>query len=108
MATARLDAKAITDWDSFHSVCAAELGFPDFYGRNMDAFNDCLNYIDEGDGMSRFHLKPGEILVIEVPGWADLNKRLPEIAQALIECVAFVNENNVEDGKPPLIALILC
>ena len=108
MATVQLDAGAITDWDTFHSVCAAAFGFPDFYGRNMDAFIDCLNYLDEGDGMSRFHLKSGETLAIEITGWTDFNERLPEIAQALIECVAFVNEGYAEDGKPPMLVLVLC
>ena len=37
MATAELDAQTITDWDTFHSDAPRRSGFPDFYGRNMDA-----------------------------------------------------------------------
>jgi len=33
---------AITDWASFHDVFMHTLGFPDFYGRNMDAWIDCM------------------------------------------------------------------
>ena len=41
----------IRDWDTFHDTFAQRLGFPDFYGRNMDAWIDCLTYADEDDGM---------------------------------------------------------
>jgi Barstar (barnase inhibitor) len=37
----------INDWDTFHDTFAQALGFPDFYGRNMDAWIDCLTYADE-------------------------------------------------------------
>lgn len=30
----------ITDWHTFHEVFAATLGFPDYYGRNMNAWID--------------------------------------------------------------------
>jgi hypothetical protein len=56
MATVRLDASLITDWNSFHTTCRETFGFPEFYGMNMNAWIDCLTYLDEGDGMSQFHL----------------------------------------------------
>jgi RNAse (barnase) inhibitor barstar len=37
----------IDDWESFHSVFQRELGFPAFYGRNMNAWIDCLISADE-------------------------------------------------------------
>ena len=52
----------ITDWDNFHDVFAATLGFPDFYGRNMDAWLDCLTYRDEDDGMASAVMAPGDVL----------------------------------------------
>ncbi len=33
----RIDANEITDKNSFHAVFASAFGFPEFYGRNMDA-----------------------------------------------------------------------
>src|SRR4051794_34894719 len=30
----------------FHADIAARLAFPDYYGRNLDAFNDCIGDID--------------------------------------------------------------
>jgi hypothetical protein len=32
----------IADWESFHMTFAATLGFPGFYGRNMNAWIDSL------------------------------------------------------------------
>jgi RNAse (barnase) inhibitor barstar len=46
MAVARLDCSMIADWDSFHTACANEFGFPGFYGRNGNAWIDCLTYIN--------------------------------------------------------------
>jgi RNAse (barnase) inhibitor barstar len=42
-----IPADQITDWESFHSVFQAAFGFPDFYGRNMNAWIDCMSYLDE-------------------------------------------------------------
>src|SRR5262245_24250664 len=105
MATAILDATAITDWASFHDASRAAFGFPDFYGRNMDAWIDCLTDLD--DGMSRFSLPPTETLTIEVRGAHDFFVRCPEIAVALAECVSFVNFRNLETGAPARLILLL-
>jgi RNAse (barnase) inhibitor barstar len=32
--------------DDFHAEASRVLGFPDYYGRNLDAFNDCLCQIE--------------------------------------------------------------
>jgi RNAse (barnase) inhibitor barstar len=38
----RLDAGAWTTQADFHRDVGAALDFPDYYGNNLDAFNDCL------------------------------------------------------------------
>ena len=106
MATAHLNTPAISDWQSFHEESCHAFGFPDFYGMNMNAWIDCLTYLDEGDGMSRFHLAQGERLDIEVADSEAFRIRLPEIFDALVECSSFVNERNVEAGRPPVLSLI--
>ena len=106
MATARLNTEAITDWQSFHEACREAFGFPDFYGRNMNAWVDCLSYLDEGDGLSRFHLDEGEMLHIELPAAESFNARLPELFDALVACSAAVNRRYIESGKPPALSLI--
>ena len=37
-----IDLRGITDTASFHAVFAETLGFPHFYGNNMDAWVDWL------------------------------------------------------------------
>ncbi len=106
MATVRLDTSLISDWDSFHRICREVFGFPDFYGMKMNAWIDCLTYLDEGDGMSRFHLVPGETLNIEVSDIESFKSRLPEIFDALVVRSADVNQRYLERGKSPLLSLV--
>jgi hypothetical protein len=101
-----IDTKAIHDWDTLHAVCKEVFGFPDFYGRNGNAFIDCLIYLDEGDGMSRFVLKPGETLTVELSGAYEFADRAPEQAVALLAWIGAVNAQHVEDGKPPMLVLV--
>ena len=104
MAIVRLETWRIVDWASFHDVCAATFGFPAFYGRNMDAWIDCMTYLD--DGMSRFDLPRGEVLTIEVMEFDDFEARLPAVAKELVESAAFVNQRLAEMGEPPRLALL--
>lgn len=94
------------DWESFHKVCKTEMGFPDFYGMNMNAWIDCLSYLDEDAGMTRFRLVENELLHIEINEAEDFKSRLPEIFDALVECAAFVNRRYVEAGKTPSLSLV--
>jgi hypothetical protein len=45
-----LPSDQITDWETFHAVFQSVFGFPEFYGRNMNAWNDCMTYLDDPDG----------------------------------------------------------
>ncbi|GMA16162.1 barnase inhibitor [Deinococcus metallilatus] len=107
MAYAMLNTARIHDWSSFHNVCAEVFGFPDFYGRNMDAWIDCLTYLDEDDGMSRFVLGEGEHLFILVPDFKEFSARVPEIAYAFLDCSSFVNKRYLEAKRMPRLALVL-
>lgn len=106
MAEAQLDGGSIIDWDAFHDQCAAVFGFPDFYGRNMNAWIDCLTYIREGDGMSQYILGPDEPLVITVLDTETFNERVPDVVDALVECTAFVNQRHVGMGQKPALYLL--
>jgi hypothetical protein len=107
MVTVRLDTASITDWDSFHTTFAGLMGFPDYYGRNMNAWIDCMTYLDEGDlGMTHFSLSPGQIFGIEIPETEAFMQRVPELAEALISRTAFVNLRYMERVGKPVIALL--
>lgn len=101
-----IDASRISDWDSFHDTFAETFGFPGFYGRNMDAWNDCMTYLDDPDaGMTSTHVTPGDVIVLCVSAVADFRKRCPEIYDALVECSAFVNYRRIETGAPAVLVL---
>lgn len=106
MARAHLDGGGITDWEAFHTQSAEAFGFPSFYGRNMNAWIDCLTYVREGDGMSRFVLGPEEPLVIEIVGADVFQKQAREIFAAFVECIAFVNRRHVAEGEKPALHVV--
>jgi len=106
MATIRLKTNEITDWTTFHSVCKQAMGFPDFYGNNMNAWIDCLTYLDEDDQMTKFTLAENERLEIEISETIQFKTQTPEIYDALITCSAFVNQRYLEQGKQPKLSLI--
>jgi hypothetical protein len=106
MPVVRIPTQRIVDWNTFHDVFAEALGFPDFYGRNMAAWVDCLTYADEDDGMRSITVPPnGEVLTLQLEGAADLKRRCPDLYDAIIESAAFVNWRRIEIGAGPILAL---
>ena len=102
----QIDGSKITDWDSFHDQFSTKLGFPGFYGRNMDAWNDCMTYLDDPDaGMSSIHVGSGDVVVLCISAATEFRKRCPEIYDALVECSAFVNYRRIERDAPAVLAL---
>lgn len=101
-----IDGSRITDWDSFHDVFAEAFGFPEFYGRNMDAWIDCLTSLDFPEhGMTQIHVEPGRVVVIQINQLEVFAEQCPEQYAALVECSAFVNWRRIEQGEEPVIAL---
>ncbi|MGB4107671.1 MAG: barstar family protein [Alphaproteobacteria bacterium] len=97
----------IKDWDSFHAVFQKAFGFPDFYGRNMNAWIDCMSYLDESDNeMTNITVKSGGIIILNIENSAEFKKRCAEQYEALIECSAFVNYRRIEAGETPVLSLI--
>jgi hypothetical protein len=107
MTTVRLDGEKITNWEGFHSESQAVFGFPDFYGRNMDAWIDSLSTLREGDGMSKFTLGPEETLQIELLHSDILRKKAPDMLGALKEYTSIVNQLYIENGEEPALTLVL-
>jgi hypothetical protein len=103
MPVIRLDAARFRDWDSFHSVFASTLGFPAFYGRNMDAWIDCMTSLDAPEGgMTAVYGSASDPVVLQVDHADAVPK---EIFEALVECAAFVNWRRLEAGKPAILML---
>ena len=104
----RLDADAIVDWPTFHDVFAREFGFPDFYGRNMNAWIDCLTHLDDASaGMTTIHAAPGAVVTLVVEHAAAFATRCPEQHAALVECAEFVNRRRTDVGEAAVLVLAL-
>lgn len=102
----QIDADKIEDWESFHDLFSKALGFPNFYGRNMNAWIDCMTYLDDLNvGMTSLHVVAGDVLVICLSEARDFKKRCPDIYDALVECSAFVNYRRIEKGQSAVLAL---
>jgi len=101
-----LDCDRISDWQSFHEEFAKAFGFPDFYGKNMNAWIDCMTYADDpGAGMSKTHCERGSVLVLELLNVKTFRQRYPELYEAVVDGVAFVNWRRLETGDPAVLAI---
>jgi len=101
-----LNCNRISDWESFHSVFIELFGFPSFYGRNMDAWIDCMSYLDEpAAGMSSVTVPVGGVLTLQLDGVQDFAARCPDQYVALNECAAFVNWRRSSTGSDAVLAL---
>ncbi|MGN6505182.1 MAG: barstar family protein [Tepidisphaeraceae bacterium] len=102
MPTVRLDASRLSDWDAFHTVFASEFGFPDFYGRNMNAWIDCMTDLSEDTGMTSVRGSATDPVVLYLNNTNAVPK---EIFEALVECAGFVNWRRLEVGEPAVLIL---
>ena len=94
--TVTIDAARIVDWASFHTIFAEAFGFPGFYGRNLNAWIDCLSSLDAPeDGMTTIHAPPGGVLLLNLLHMHDLAERCPDIYAAIVEDAAFINLGSV-------------
>jgi RNAse (barnase) inhibitor barstar len=107
MATAELNGAAIKDFNDFHAECKAAMGFPDSYGNTMDAWVDCLSYLRDEDGMSKFRLKPNEVLEIVIKDAEAMKAAVPDIVEEITYCVAGINERYEDYGEKPALKLTL-
>lgn len=106
VALATIDCSRITDWPSFHDEFDRVFGFPDFYGRNMDAWNDCMTSIDSpDDGMTKIHCALGGVLTIELSNVDDLAGDRAKYLEAIVDGVAFVNFRRINIGEQTVLAL---
>ncbi|WP_426189835.1 barstar family protein [Massilia sp. DWR3-1-1] len=107
MATVELKGAAIDSAAAFHLASQAAFGFPDSYSHTIDGWVDCLSYLRDADGMSKFRLFPKEMLEIVITDSAALQARLPELVEEISYCVAGINERYADYGELPALKLVL-
>jgi RNAse (barnase) inhibitor barstar len=106
MAIVEFHGATLRDIASFHSICCHIFGFPDFYGMNMNAWIDCLTYLDDDDGMSNVVLPPGEHLTIVLHDSDLVRKNAPDVLDALIVGCTAVNQRQRDMQKASRLVIV--
>jgi len=75
--TVLIDVSEIEASAALHELLAQKLRFPDYYGRNWDAFDECFGDPDAGP-------QPQSVRIV---GWLALARRLPRDADLLRRCI---------------------
>jgi RNAse (barnase) inhibitor barstar len=101
-----IDGKDICSRESFHKTFADAFGFPDYCGKNMDAWIECMGELANPEAaMTQVNSTNGIPVTILLKNMAHFKKEASELYDDLVECVAFVNWRQLDDGLPPLLAL---
>jgi RNAse (barnase) inhibitor barstar len=80
-----LDFSSIVDWQTFHAQFKQKMGFPDFYGNNMNAWIDCMSSIDApSDGMCKVTVGKNQALEIVANGTEKAVKTCPDVLPSSI------------------------
>ena len=103
-----IDFSKIEDWGTFHEVFAEEMGFPDFYGKNNNAWIDCMSFIDDkNSGMSKITVKHGESLNIIITGTEKTIGTAYDVLEGFIEIVAIVNQRFIESSTTTRLKIVV-
>jgi hypothetical protein len=78
----RLDASRWATDAAMHTDLADALSFPDHYGRNLDALNDCMRDVVAGHYGFAKHAVGG---LVVIDAFDQFHQREPQVAQALLE-----------------------
>ena len=106
MKTVTLNGTSMNDEQSFHAEFQRVLGFPALYGRNMDAWIDCLTYADDPSAaMCSVRIPSGEVLVLCIENAENFKRRCPALWLSFLESAAFVNWRRIERGEAAIISV---
>lgn len=101
-----LDCTRLQNRDAFHDEFSRLFGFPNFYGRNMNAWIDCMSSLSEPqDEMTKIHCERGKVITLLLKNALWLKSNHQELYDAIVECSAFVNYRLLKVGRPPVLAL---
>jgi RNAse (barnase) inhibitor barstar len=107
MATAELNGAAILDEASFHAESRRAFGFPDSYAGTIDSWVDCLSYLRDDENMTKFRLKPDEVLEVVIVEAGQMQARVPDLLEEITFCIGGINERYEDYGEPPALELVL-
>lgn len=95
-----LDLSQVKNWDTFHEMFKRELGFPDYYGKNMDAWIECIGDIHGDVGMTNLSLPYDTGLTLCFTHARFFKYKHPNIYKAIRECTDFANKSYIEHDYP--------
>ena len=107
MAVAELNGAAIVDEASFHQQSREAFGFPETYVDSIDAWVDCMSYLRDDENMTKFKLKPDEMLEIVILEADKMKAAAPDLLEELSYCVGGINERYEDYGEKPALELVL-
>ncbi|MBD2524539.1 barstar family protein [Nostoc sp. FACHB-133] len=110
MSHVEIDLANVNDWKSFHTEFAEVMGFPEFYGHNMNAWEDCMSDLSRPNtvGMTKVVVPEGEDLVLILSASIEFRLRQPDIFTALLDSTANLNRMKVTvPGASRLLLLLL-
>ena len=93
----RVDLAAVTDKERLLDQFASALAFPQWFGRNWDALEDCL-------GDLAWRAGDGHVLLIE--GFENLSARRPDDFGVLLDILASSAQYWHERGRPFFVAFV--
>ena len=100
----------VTDWDSFHDTFAEVFGFPDFYGRNMNAWVDCMSDLSAPGiaGMSKVEFAFNEDILLRIKGMHNFGIGCPDVLEAFLSATSQVNvRKESSSGERRLLLLLV-
>jgi RNAse (barnase) inhibitor barstar len=101
-----LNGRQLTTWEEFHDECATTFGFPAFYGRNRDAWIDCLTDID--GGLTKAECQTEADLLISIENSSTWVTQAPAMVTEFVQLVQDVNMRFKEAGLAKKVAVVFC
>ncbi len=107
MASVQLNGAVIVDEAAFHAESRRAFGFPESYAGSIDAWVDCMSYLRDEENMTKFQLKPNEVLEIVIVDAEKMKAAVPDLLEELSFCVGGINERYEDYGEKPALKLTL-
>jgi len=106
LARIHVNGAAIADWPSFHDEFSRAFRFFDGYGRNPNAWIDCMTDLHGPRALSDLQLPPDEPIEIILKDSASLATSYPEILAELLILVQFANDRYAQARQRARITVI--
>ena len=106
--TIRVNGDVLSGKDALHETFARLFRFPEYYGRNMDSWIDCMsdpNLLTDAAVHNESEAVVSDTITIKIENYGHLKEAAPQQWIDLIECSAFVNNRFIESGSNRRIAL---